>query len=103
MKEFPIHYTQSVLGGKWKIIILCFLNEGVKRNGELKRLIPGISQKVLTEQLRELEKDGLVDRTVFNVVPPHVEYSLSKHGDTLKPILNAMREWGEEHQDTRGE
>lgn len=96
-KKFPIDYTLSKIGGKWKIIILCFLNEGKKRNSELLRLIPGVSQKMLTQQLRELEEDGIIVRHIHHVIPPCVEYYLSEFGETLKPLLDCMRIWGEEH------
>lgn len=97
MKQFPIDYTLSKIGGKWKIIILCFLNEGKKRNSELLRLIPGVSQKMLTQQLRELEEDGIIEREVHDVLPPCVEYSLSEFGKTLVPLLDFMRSWGEKN------
>lgn len=93
--RFPIDYTLSKIGGKWKIIILCFLNEGTKRNSELLRLIPGVSQKMPTQQLRELEEDGIIKRYVHDVV----EYSLSDLGMTLVPLLDFMRHWGEVHME----
>ncbi len=91
----PASRTLSVIGGKWKPIILYHLQGGTRRNGELLRLIPDITQKVLTRQLRELEDEGIVSRTVYPVVPPHVEYELTDHGRTLKPILDAMVVWGQ--------
>lgn len=99
MIKFPIDYTLSKIGGKWKIIILCFLNEGTKRNSELLRLIPDVSQKMLTQQLRELEEDGIIKRYVHDVVPPCVEYSLSDFGLTLVPLLDFMRHWGEDNME----
>lgn len=96
-KEFPVAYTLSKIGGKWKIIILCFLNEGKKRNTELLKRIPSISQKMLTQQLRDLEEDKIINRIVHDVLPPCVEYQMSDFGKTLIPLLDFMREWGEEH------
>ena len=84
----------ELIGGKWKAVILFYLLDGTLRFGELRRKIPGITQRMLTLQLRELEADGLVERTVYPVVPPHVEYALSPFGETLEPVLRTMREWG---------
>lgn len=95
MNEYPIYYTMEKIKGKWSIIILCFLNEGPKRNGELLRLIPYISQKMLTEHLRKLEEEGLIKRKQITEKPVQIEYSLTEYGDTLKPILDEMRKWGE--------
>jgi len=90
--------TVELIGGKWKAVILFYLLDGTLRVGELRRKIPGITQRMLTLQLRELESDGLVDRTVFPVVPPHVEYALTPFGRTLDPVLRTMREWGTRHK-----
>jgi len=87
-----------VIGGKWKTVILWHLKRGVRRPGELQRLIPGITRKMLTQQLRELERDGVVSRKVFDVVPPKVEYSLSGYGKTLQPLLEELCDWGERHE-----
>ncbi|MFB4164294.1 winged helix-turn-helix transcriptional regulator [Alteribacillus sp. JSM 102045] len=93
--------TLSLIGGKWKMIILWHLGqEGTKRFGELKRMLPNITQKMLTKQLRELEEDQLIHREVYPVVPPKVEYSLTEHGETLIPILEAMYQWGRTYMDT---
>ncbi len=97
MNEYPIYYTMEKIKGKWSIIILCFLNEGPKRNGELLRLIPYISQKMLTSHLRKLEEEGLIEREQINEKPIQIEYRLTTYGQTLKPILDSMRIWGEEH------
>ncbi len=90
----PVTATLSVIGGKWKPIILWILFQDTRRFSELKRMIPKITQKMLTQQLRELESDGIVHREVYPVVPPKVEYSLTEEGYTLAPILQAMSEWG---------
>jgi len=90
--------TLAVIGGKWKLIILWHLGlEGTKRFSELKRLIPSITQKMLTNQLRELEDDGLVRRKVYAEVPPRVEYSMTEYGEGLMPILKLMYEWGKDY------
>ncbi len=89
--------TLSVMGGKWKPLILCQLFKKPRRFSEL-QTIPGVSPKVLTQQLRELEQEGLVQRTVFQVVPPHVEYRMTEYGETLCPVLRAMGQWGEKHE-----
>jgi DNA-binding HxlR family transcriptional regulator len=88
----------EVIGGKWKGVILHHLmTSGVLRFNEIQRLTPNLSPRVLTAQLRELEQDGVIVRKVFPVVPPKVEYSLSKAGESLKPLIKVMREWGDEH------
>ncbi|WVT90974.1 helix-turn-helix domain-containing protein [Enterococcus durans] len=91
-----VEATLEVIGGKWKPIILCHLGNGPIRTGELKRQIPTITQKMLTQQLRELEEDRIVDRKVYNQVPPKVEYSLTEEGKSLREILVAMSVWEEE-------
>jgi DNA-binding HxlR family transcriptional regulator len=93
-----VELTLKVIGGKWKPMILCYLTEGTHRFGELKREMPGITQKMLTQQLRELEEDAIIERKVYVQVPPKVEYSLSEYGLTVKELLNVMSEWGEKHQ-----
>ncbi|AZB44388.1 HxlR family transcriptional regulator [Bacillus sp. FJAT-42376] len=90
--------TLSVIGGKWKMLILWHLGkEGTKRFGELKSLMPGITQRMLVNQLRELEEDRIVHREVYPVVPPKVEYSLTVQGESLMPILEAMYDWGKNY------
>ncbi|HRN69895.1 MAG TPA: helix-turn-helix domain-containing protein [Candidatus Woesebacteria bacterium] len=89
--------TLRVIGGKWKPLILWHLSENPIRFGELMRKMPGITQKMLTQQLRELEDDGLVIRKLYPEVPPRVEYSLSDYGKTLGPVLQAMSDWGRKH------
>ena len=87
--------TLAVIGGKWKMLILWHLGKsGTKRFNELKRLIPGITQRMLVTQLRELESDFIVHREVYPVVPPKVEYSMTPQGETLMPILEKMYDWG---------
>ena len=88
----------NILVGKWKpIILLTLLQEGTKRFSELKRSVPGITQKMLTNQLRELEKEDIITRKVYAQVPPKVEYSITEYGKSLEPILVAMHEWGTAH------
>ena len=87
--------TLNVLGGKWKPVILHMLLSGTMRFSDLKRNIPPVSQKMLTQQLRELEADGIVRRKVYPEVPPRVEYSLSARGETLRPILDSLYAWGD--------
>ena len=89
--------TMKIIGGKWKPIILWILSDSVRRFGEIKRLIPKITQKMLTQQLRELEHDNIITRKVYAVVPPKVEYSLTGYGKTLLPLLKEMAEWGDRH------
>ena len=90
--------TLYVIGGKWKMLILWHLGkEGTKRFGELKALMPGITQRMLVNQLRELEEDLIVERKVYPVVPPKVEYSLTEQGKSIMPILDSMYEWGKNY------
>ncbi|AKL98373.1 winged helix-turn-helix transcriptional regulator [Endomicrobium proavitum] len=90
----PTATTIHLIGNKWKLLLLRDLLDGTKRFGELRKSVAGISQKVLTENLRELEKSGIITRKVHAQVPPKVEYTLSKLGATLKPILDLMTAWG---------
>lgn len=94
----PVETTLTLIGDKWKVLILRDLLPGTKRFGELKRSVGDVSQKVLTAQLRAMEEDGLIRRTVYPEVPPKVEYSLTDLGRSLKPILDAMWEWGERYK-----
>ncbi len=87
----------DIIGGKWKGMVLWALKKGIKRNGELKRMIPSISQKMLTQQLRELEDAGIVERIVHPVIPPKVEYKLTNSGQKLIPILNELHDWGKDY------
>ncbi|HXW91670.1 MAG TPA: helix-turn-helix domain-containing protein [Terriglobales bacterium] len=95
--ECPVKLTARIIGGKWKPLILFYLEGGTRRFGELCTLIPGMTKKMLTQHLRELERDGLVRRKVYAVVPPKVEYTLTRHGKSLKPILKLMSAWGTKH------
>jgi DNA-binding HxlR family transcriptional regulator len=91
----PVEITLKLIGSKWKLLILRnLLNSNILRFGELARGINGISQKMLTQHLRQMELDGLVVRTVYAEVPPRVEYSLTEKGKSLKPIIDAMHDWG---------
>ena len=92
----PVETTLMLIGDKWKVLILRDLLPGTKRFGELKKSIGNVSQKVLTAQLRDMESNGLVNRKVYPEVPPRVEYSLTELGQSLKPILDAMWDWGKE-------
>ncbi len=94
----PVETTLTLIGDKWKVLILRDLMSGTKRFGELKKSIGSVSQKVLTAQLRAMEQSGLVHREVYAEVPPRVEYSLTKLGRSLSPVLDSMRVWGEEYK-----
>lgn len=94
----PVETTLTMIGDKWKVLILRDLMPGTKRFGELKKSIGSVSQKVLTAQLRDMEDKGLVSRKVYAEVPPRVEYSLTELGKSLFPILDAMRVWGESYK-----
>ncbi len=100
MQEFycPVKVTADIIGGKWKPLIIFYLEGHTRRFGELQKLIPGMTKKMLTQHLRELEGDQIVNRKVYAEVPPKVEYSLTKHGDSLKPILKLMSAWGAKHK-----
>jgi DNA-binding HxlR family transcriptional regulator len=95
----PAEITLRVIGGGWKLLILWHLFQGPKRFSELRRGITGITQKMLTQQLREMERDGIVNRKVYAQVPPKVEYSLTAMGRSLRPITDAMCEWGARNHD----
>ena len=98
----PVETTLMLIGDKWKVLILRDLMPGTKRFGELKKSIGSVSQKVLTAQLRDMEAQGLIHRQVYAEVPPRVEYSLTDLGRSLKPILDAMWNWGETYQAQNG-
>ena len=90
----PVEATLDVIGGRWKGVSVFFLLNGTKRFNELRRLLPEVTQRILTLQLRELERDCVVRRKMYAEVPPKVEYSLTEFGRTLEPVLQTMREWG---------
>jgi DNA-binding HxlR family transcriptional regulator len=94
----PVKLTASIIGGKWKPTLLFHLEGRTRRFCELQRLIPGLTKKMLTQHLRELERDEIVHRKVYAEVPPRVEYSLTRHGESLKPILKLMSSWGTRHR-----
>lgn len=100
LPECPVATTVQLIGNKWKLLIIRNLLNKPQRFTEFFKTIPGISKKVLTDNLRALEEDGLVDREVFAEVPPRVVYSLSPLGNTLKPILDAMWNWGIEYKNS---
>lgn len=93
----PVEATLELIGGKWKGLVLYHLLKGTLRFSELRRLLPSVTQRMLTRQLRELERDGLLTRTVHAEVPPRVEYKLTERGESLGPVLLALREWGRAH------
>ena len=98
LPDCPVATTVQLIGNKWKLLIIRNLLIRPWRFNEMLRSIPGISQKVLTDNLRELEKDGIITRTVFPEVPPRVEYALSELGDSTRPIIRAMEAWGLDYQ-----
>lgn len=95
----PVEITLSLMGDKWKFLIIRDLLTGTKRFSELQRLVGNVSQKVLTNNLRQMEQSGLIKRKVFAEVPPRVEYSLTDLGYSLKPILDSMVNWGNEYRE----
>ena len=99
LPDCPVETTLMLLSHRWKILIIRDLLDGTKRFGELKKSIGSISQKVLTANLRSMEESGLLTRKVYPEVPPHVEYTLTDTGYSLKPILDAMLEWGNQYKE----
>lgn len=97
----PVETTLTLISDKWKVLIIRDLMPGTKRFGELKKSIGGVSQKVLTAQLRQMEESGLLTRTVYPEVPPRVEYTLTELGNSLKPVLDALWDWGEGYKAKR--
>ncbi|MDP0488498.1 MAG: helix-turn-helix domain-containing protein [Fusobacterium sp. JB021] len=104
-KEYkcPIELTIDILGGKWRSLILWHLNIEVLRFTEIRKIVPGISKKVLSEHLRELEKNGLIERKIYPEVPPKVEYKITEKGKELAEILNLMEKWGQNILEKEGE
>ncbi|MEK7166620.1 MAG: helix-turn-helix domain-containing protein [Patescibacteria group bacterium] len=99
--DCPVEACMDIIGGKWKSMILFRVMEQTRRFNELRRLLPNITQRMLTNQLRELERDGLIARKVYAEVPPKVEYSATVFGNSLKPVLAALTKWAEEHMPQR--
>lgn len=99
----PVATTVALIGSKWKLLILRNLLNRAWRFNELQRSLEGISQKVLTDSLRSMEADGIITRTVYAEVPPRVEYALSPLGETLRPVIDAMAQWGERYKDMQDE
>lgn len=97
----PVEITMGLIGDKWKVLIVRDLLNGTKRFGELRKSLDGISQKVLTNNLRDMEKSGLVHREVFAEVPPRVEYSLTETGWSLKPVFDSMVKWGNNYREMK--
>ena len=100
LPDCPVATTVQVIGSKWKLLIMRNLLERPWRFNELKKNLVGVSQKVLTDSLRSMEEDGIITRTVYPEVPPHVEYALSDLGESMRPILTAMQEWGTNYKET---
>lgn len=100
LPECPVATTVSLIGSKWKLLIMRNLLVRPWRFNELKKSLEGISQKVLTDSLRSMEEDGIITRTVYPEVPPRVEYALSEVGESMRPILTAMQEWGTNYKDS---
>jgi DNA-binding HxlR family transcriptional regulator len=98
LPECPVATTVSIIGNKWKLLIIRNLLVRPWRFNELKKSLDGISQKVLTDSLRSMEQDGIITRTVYPEVPPRVEYALSELGETMRPILDSMKLWGENYK-----
>ena len=94
----PVDLTLSVIGGRWKSLVFWNLRDGTKRFGELKKILVGVNDKMLTQVLRELEQSGIVNRKVHLVVPPKVEYTLTKEGKKLVPVMKLMESWGEKFE-----
>lgn len=99
----PVEATLALIGGKWKGVVLWHLLQGTLRFNEIRRRLPNVTQRMLTNQLRELEVDGFVIRTVYPEVPPKVEYSLSERGRSLEPVILALKAWGEANVEGTGE
>lgn len=98
LPDCPVATTVSIIGSKWKLLIIRNLLNRPWRFNELQKNLEGISQKVLTDSLRSMESDGIITRTVFPEVPPHVEYALSPLGESLRPIINSMAVWGKDYK-----
>jgi DNA-binding HxlR family transcriptional regulator len=99
----PVEATLELIGGKWKGLVLYHLLQGTMRFNEIRRKLPSVTQRMLTRQLRELESAGLLVRTVYAQVPPRVEYALTAEGETLRPVILALREWGRNYLQSKRE
>jgi len=97
----PVEATLELIGGKWKGLVLYHLLQGTLRFNELRRKLPSVTQRMLTRQLRELEAAGLIVRTIYAEIPPRVEYTLTEHGESLRPVILALREWGQGYLSAR--
>ena len=100
LPECPVATTVSLIGSKWKLLILRDLLTGTKRFGQLKKSLPDISQKVLTESLKSMVDDGIVERVAYSEVPPRVEYSLTDLGESMRPVIFVMEQWGKEYKES---
>jgi len=94
----PVTATMGVIGGKWKILILYLITNDINRFGKFNMLLKDISKQMLTTQLRELERDGIIRRVIYPEIPPRVEYFLTEKGEALKPVFSALREWGNKYE-----
>lgn len=99
IEKCPINYAMNKIGGKWKPIILHRIKMGANRFGMLQKFIPSISKQMLTSQLRELEADGFISRTIFAEIPPRVEYTITENGETIFPLLQSIAEWGQKQKE----
>lgn len=97
VENCPVTATMEIMGGKWKLLILHLINNDINRFGKMSMMLRDISKQMLTTQLRELERDGIVNRVIFAEIPPRVEYTLSEKGKTLLPIIELMKDWGNDH------
>lgn len=100
LPECPVATTVSLIGSKWKLLILRDLLTGTKRFGQLKKSLPDISQKVLTESLKSMVDDGIVERVAYSEVSPRVEYSLTDLGESMRPVIFVMEQWGKEYKES---
>src|SRR5262249_14085646 len=98
----PVGATMGVIGGKWKVVILYYVLERTRRFSELRRLMPGVTQRMLTLQLRELEQSGIITRKIYPQIPPKVEYSITNYGKTLEPVVRLISDWGWKHLERLG-
>ena len=101
VENCPVTATMSVIGGKWKILILWLIYNEINRFGKMSMILKTISKQMLTTQLRELEQDGIIKRVIYPEIPPRVEYFLTEKGNSLMPIIDLMKDWGYEHTITR--